>query len=701
MRRGFWRTAVLSVAGLAGSSGLLPADEFSPFDAPRYRSEPARTSLPFPPVPNYHQELFGSPRPSARPADPEAFPVTAPQRLSGGRVSESRPLTGANPFDSRPFPGTARADERFDELLDAEPALSHRPTGPRAPLPQVSPRPAAAEELVPAEYRSDRHQGGIRRILAGEREDNPFHTPTGLAPEADAFEAAQPPLHQITAPVSTSPENPPPSGSAAPPAPFSPASEGHALPTAPSGALVAPPLARAESGEPHFPAITLKWNKQGEMLVGQECACELIVRNDGPGAAADLIVEAHFPEAVRMLEAQPQPLEASTHLVWRFESLAAGAEQPIRLRLIPSRRGALEPRALVRFTQGAVGRFSIDEPLLEVALKGPNEVSLGDPASQIVLVSNPGTGTIRNVAVLAHIPAGLENPHGNELALDIGALGPGETRRVRLGLAAAKGGRHTVSVQATAEPGLRHAATAEVTVIAPSLEVGIAGPALRYKGRRATYQITVTNDGTAASHNVRVSHRLPEGFEFARADAGGLFDNNKQAVEWFIERIEAGQSQQLTVELTAVQLGEFVHQVVATTEQGVRAEQQLAATVDGTASLVLEIVDLDDPVEVGVETAYEIRVRNEGSKPASNVGLSCELPQGVELVDAQGPSESTVQNGVVTFRPLADLEDGKTVAYRIIVRGMAAGQHRVRALLASDSVTRPLAIEELTRFYGE
>jgi uncharacterized repeat protein (TIGR01451 family) len=116
---------------------------------------------------------------------------------------------------------------------------------------------------------------------------------------------------------------------------------------------------------------------------------------------------------------------------------------------------------------------------------------------------------------------------------------------------------------------------------------------------------------------------------------------------------------------------------------------------------VLEIVDLNDPVEVGIETAYEVRVRNDGTIPAQNVGVSCELPGGVELLGAKGPTDFRTENGLMLFKALGQLEPGKTAVYRINVRGRADGNHRFRARLASDSIKEPLVFEELTKFYGE
>ena len=116
---------------------------------------------------------------------------------------------------------------------------------------------------------------------------------------------------------------------------------------------------------------------------------------------------------------------------------------------------------------------------------------------------------------------------------------------------------------------------------------------------------------------------------------------------------------------------------------------------------MLEIIDLDDPVEVGTQTGYEIRIHNDGTKSAQKVGVSCELPPGVELVGADGPKDHITENGLVVFKSLDQMAPGDTAVYRVIVLGRVEGNHRFRVRLASDSITEPLIFEELTKFYSE
>ena len=73
------------------------------------------------------------------------------------------------------------------------------------------------------------------------------------------------------------------------------------------------------------------------------------------------------------------------------------------------------------------------------------------------------------------------------------------------------------------------------------------------------------------------------------------------------------------------------------------AETTLDTKVDGVASLTMEIVDLDDPVEVGVETAYEIRVKNGGSK-SPTTSRSLRIAGRGEVDAAKGATDAVAEN---------------------------------------------------------
>lgn len=169
------------------------------------------------------------------------------------------------------------------------------------------------------------------------------------------------------------------------------------------------------------PSVSIEWVKQGEINVGQECACELVVKNSGKVSAHEVVVEAIFPESVQLTQANPKPAKVSDYLEWSIPELAAGEERTIHITMIPSQSGDLETTANVRFTGTAASVFKVAEPLLKVSTEAPAEVIIGDPLVQTVTISNPGTGIAQNVKLQIVTPAGLEATRGDRSQIAIGA----------------------------------------------------------------------------------------------------------------------------------------------------------------------------------------------------------------------------------------------------------------------------------------
>jgi uncharacterized repeat protein (TIGR01451 family) len=449
------------------------------------------------------------------------------------------------------------------------------------------------------------------------------------------------------------------------------------------------------------PTVCVQWVKKSPIVVGQECQCDLVVRNVGKTPARDLAVDGYFPATVRLTHADPMPADNTDHVTWSFAELGPAEEHTIHIKLVPSRRGELPTTAVVRYASSASNTFSVEEPLLALALRGPKELMVGDSATQTITVHNPGTGVAHNVALEARFSKGLEAPRGEQLIIRVGSLNPGESRILRLPLIAVVGGDQEVTVHASAGNDLHREVAGKIHVIAPSLKVAFEGPNFRYVGRKAHYVATVTNDGGAPLNNVRVTHVVPDGFRFVRADHDGQFDESTHTVTWNLEHLDVHQVMPVKVELLTTQIGKCTHSVAAVAEQGAHSERKLDTMVDGVASLAVEILKQSDPVEVGVETGFEIHVRNDGSKAAENVSIACDLPSVLEVVRTEGATSVASTKDQLTFQPLPFLDPGKAAIYRVHVRARAEGSHRFGVRLTADSIKEPLTYTELTKFYKD
>ncbi len=599
-----------------------------------------------------------TPPPTLPPAEPTAAPSLPPATRSG--VSLTDPISTApksaafDPFASEPVPAPTGTPAAPNHSSFSVQGATRKPAA-------AQPSAAATTHAAPAAHSSNHHASASA---------SPFDEPTSSGHAASSKSS---------------------DWSTEPTLPAASSARGATVASVAAGGLDAS----------HAPTVCLQWVKKSPIVVGQECQCDLVVKNTGKTPARDLMVDAFFPATVRLTHAEPMPADNQDHVTWSFASLGGAEERVIHIKLVPSRRGELATTASVRFSSAASNTFTVEEPLLAIAVRGPKELMVGDPATQTITVNNPGTGVAHNVAIEAHLTKGLEAARGEQLIVQVGSLNPGESRVVRLPLIAVVGGEQEITVHASAENDLHRDFATHIHVIAPSLKVAVDGPTFRYVGRKAHYASTVTNDGGAPLNNIRVTHVVPEGFHFVRADQGGEFDELSRTVTWHLDHLDVGKSTPVKLELVSTQIGHCQHAVAAVSEQGARCELKLDTVVDGVASLAVEILKQSDPVEVGVETGFEIHVRNDGSKSAENVCVACDLPAVLELVRTEGATTVAQSKNSLTFRPLPVLEPGKAAIYRVHVKARAEGNHRFGVRLTADSIKDPLTYTELTKFYKD
>jgi hypothetical protein len=208
--------------------------------------------------------------------------------------------------------------------------------------------------------------------------------------------------------------------------------------------------------------------------------------------------------------------------------------------------------------------------------------------------------------------------------------------------------------------------------------------------------LQLENTGVVATSNVRARYVLPAGFEFVSADRGGRYLAAERCVEWFVGTVNSGEMTEFTAVLQAGRSGRSVHHVTAQTDFGALAAAEEVTEVEGSADLELELATVSaggaagSVLKSGQQTTLRVLIRNTGSEPARSVGMSCELPAGMTLIDVEGPSDYIAENGVLVFRSLPEISAGKAAEFLLQVRCSRAGTHSSRIRVASASTAQPV-----------
>lgn len=457
------------------------------------------------------------------------------------------------------------------------------------------------------------------------------------------------------------------------------------------------PARRGAPGE----AVVLQWITPAEMSVGQPAACRLIVHNAAAAVVDRVEVQAAMPEHLRIDQSSLAAHDVDGRIVWAMGQLAPGETKAIDLEVTATNEGDFNPVASVTFSHTCEARIQALRPQLELAIEGPQQVLTGQNANYAIVVSNVGTGRASAVTVSTHLDGALHSATGEQKSYSIGTLAAGETRRIVVNASAADVGTCRILARAVAKGNLQDDAQLEVEAVCPRVELGFAGPRLRYVDHEAAYTLRVHNPGRAAASNVQVVAQLPPGLRFEEADGGATCDAERGQVTWFVGNLEADQACQFNLCLRAVEVGDQPIAVNAMLESGSSQTAEFVTRVEGIADVVVEVIDSQDPVELGGETVYEVRVSNRGSQPAHQVQAAARLSSGCEALDTQGPTRGKIERAQVVFEPIADLEPGATETYQVRVACSQVGQFGFRAFVRCQGQPRPAVEEELTRVYEE
>ena len=504
--------------------------------------------------------------------------------------------------------------------------------------------------------------------------------------------------------------------------------DGPATLSAPSDATAMPGRSRAYGGSPIPPEETRPVTEEGtgvpgakgiegrqsptvsiqklaptEMQVGRPAMIEILVRNSGQFPVHQLQVMDEVPRGTTLLETVPAASrDQRGRLLWTIGTMQPTDEMKLLVKVMPVTEGEVGGVAMVRYSAEASARSIVTRPVLVVQTSAPRTVMIDETCLLSIRIANTGTGVATGVVIRERLPAGLSHPAGEELEYEVGELAPNESRELELELTATQAGRIMNELFAYADGNLQAApARTPIDVVAPGLAVAADGPKRRYLERPAVYTVAVSNPGTAAAERVQLVAKLPAGMKFLKADNSGRYDPETRTVVWLMEQLPPQRTGTVTLNALPIEPGAQQIMVQAEADRGLTAVGSQETVVEGVAAVLFQVADVDDPIEIGGDNTYEIRVVNQGSKTATNVTLVAHIPDEMKVVAAEGPTRHAFDGRRISFEPIPRLAPKADTTYRVRVRGIKPGDVRFRVQLVTDEMEEPVIKEESTRVYAD
>ena len=447
------------------------------------------------------------------------------------------------------------------------------------------------------------------------------------------------------------------------------------------------------------PALSVEIVGPTAALLGQESVFRVQLLNQGEVEAKGVTVRVGVPEGTQLVtaaaasgEARVESDRGANQIVWNLERLSTQAAGSLNLTVIPTTDRPIEfsvdwsVQPVV-----AAARVEVKQPLLELALRGPGEMVFGDTKVFSIVLSNPGSGDAKNVAVNVAL-----GPNTSD-TMRVGTIAAGTSKTFDFEVTARQTGTMQISATASGAGGLEQQAEHPVAVLRAELEVEASGPEMQYAGAAGSYGVRVANTGNASARNVQLLVRIPQGVRYLQGV--GNVRQDPSGMVWQLGDLAPNTERVLGFDCELLTDGEMTFHVAARADGTVEASGEVLTRVETVADLKLSVNDPKGPIPVGQEVVYEINVVNRGTKAATQVIVVAQFSEGIEPVGTDGaPGE--IQTGQVVFQPIARINPKETAKLMVKAKAQAGGNHVFRAALQCDDPETRLVAEYNTRFYG-
>lgn len=232
----------------------------------------------------------------------------------------------------------------------------------------------------------------------------------------------------------------------------------------------------------------------------------------------------------------------------------------------------------------------------------------------------------------------------------------------------------------------------------PMLTLQCAAPDKVPAGRPVKVCLTVANIGNAMESLTTLTLHIPQGAELVSRTDQGV--QSESTLRWEIPDVAPSKGKQVCAVFRLAKPG--VLAFTSTTMGRVAPPPEVSrcqTEIIGIPAILLEVVDVADPIEIGKEVTYNIKVTNQGSSSVGNLRLVCDLPASLEFVSAAGPTEAKVADRKVNTEVLATLDAKAAVTWQIVVKATKADDARFKVELRSDQFEQPIEEDESTQLY--
>lgn len=454
------------------------------------------------------------------------------------------------------------------------------------------------------------------------------------------------------------------------------------------------------SGRAEGSGVLLEKIVPAEAMVGVPFVYRYQIKNMTPCPVQQVVLTDRVTSNFSASSADPKPANVNGGVAtWTFENLEPNESRTISVTGSASEEGTVTTCGWLTYTPVLCEPIKILKPALELVKKMTPVATTCDPINLALTVRNSGSSTLHDVTVTDELPVGLTTSDGRSaLNIPVGTLAPGESKDLpAVALKAARTGKYDNVAKATSREGVGAQASASTVIHQAALQLTCTAPAERYLGRSSDFCFKVSNTGDADAKDTVIEAAIPAGLTVQSSTGGGAATAGK--LTWRLGTLAAGESKEVCATVVSSVAGQVSINAAANAGCVTPATTACQTTYRGIAAVLIEVIDVNDPIEVGANEIYEITVVNQGTAPLTNVKLVSKLEDAQEFVSGTGDTAVSSAGKTITYGTVSSIAPKAKVSWKVTVKALKAGDVRFDTILNSDQTERLVEETESTHQY--
>lgn len=461
-------------------------------------------------------------------------------------------------------------------------------------------------------------------------------------------------------------------------------------------------IVEASQQFPKSDAIQLTKIAPQEIAINNPFDYRIRVRNITDQELLNVVVTDTKPAHMKIRASDPEVRIVGQKMRWELGTIAPQQTETISVTAMAVQMGTITTCAEVTYDTAICAQIRIVQPRLAVTKTAPFNTLKCDRIPLKYVVTNNGTTHACDIEVRDDFGPGLRTAQGQNFAsFAIAALAPGESKEFNAMVDATKTGRYASrAVLTSGNAGEVRSNITTTNVRSPILVVHESCPASQYIGSSVTYTVTVTNNGDGPAKDTVVVASIPEDATFKSASYGGVYTTSSPGmVTWKIGTLQPNSSKSMTMKVLVDQPTTLLTKATARAYCAETASDTCRTTLSGIPAILLEVIDVKDPIEVGQDGTYVITVTNQGSAPDTNIRIVCTIESSMRYLSSGGQTSGRISGNTITFAPLASLAPKAKASWRVNIKAASTGDVRFKTVMSSDQLGRTVQETEATRFY--